>query len=1196
MPYTFSTGAGRHARMVAPAFRGSWALTLLVAGLLLHILPTPSSAQGRLVPLVTDRTPLPLSNHFGVASSSDVNEAGDYALIGNADTALFLRRAGGNTFVRVHQAGEEVPGFPGSRGQTVSGASLNASGVLAFTAYFYDPSGVARDAILVYEGASYRRLAFSADPAPGCGEARFEVGFSLIGINDAGDVAFSATLGSIQRTLFIAPAGGAPVRIAGPGDAAAGTTGTFTSVAAMGFNNRGEVLFGAPVSGGAGGGGLFIGTTASVRKVVANGDAAPGGGTFSFPAAPTSALLNNAGTVAFAGNEAIWVYSPETGISRVVGSGDGTPAGTLSAPTMRALSDSGAIAFNARSGGTDTLFRFTPGTCPIEVVARGRQPAPGTEHGTFSGTWAAISINGTGAVSFIAILNGSPASQGLFQQAGSSLPIPMVLQGQSTTLQGGGTYGLMPTGNWASTTRTLESGAVWFRATVVAGGATFGEFLVAATGTRVLMSTEDELPAGSNILLRTFRPSGAGDYVGFAAQRSGGQFSVVVRNLATQTTSVVVTEGDQVPSGRIQTMRARSSIFLNARGAVALSAQIAGGPGAVPGTSSAILLAREGAVTKIAGAGDTEPVSGGTFESVSLPLYVPAPLNDAGQVVFFGSVFTGIPGSYPKGLFVGSEGAPVKRVAVTGQTAPGGRPFYNLNVNDSSPAINESGQVAFVATTGTSTSQRRGIYLFTPTSNPELQKIVEPDDPGPAGTKFVGLAYPSLNNPGQVAFMATLAGSPLGGPTGGVFVGSPSGLASLALDGELAPAGGSFSIATARPDVQMNDQGDVVFRADLKQGTSDSGYFLRRGSSGLVEKLVLQGEAAPGTGTTFLTMPLSMNDFVSEFAVLDGLGNVALSLRYQDADGRKVGFWHVAPEGTLEQVLVKGVVSPEFGGGAAVVSTMSTAWNSDGRFPLFARITGGTFTDGMFLFVPSSGVATPSGSLVVVRPPDQTTGQTLASVTFDNVTAPGITTLATSAAGPTLPAAVVLGDPALFYNIATTAAFSGEVTVCLDFNAGSFPDASGLRLLHFEDGNWIDVTIGAGPVGSTICGRVSFLSPFVLGKITEPPTLTATVTPNVLWPANNKLVQITASIEAVGVVGPSPRVELVSISSNEPLSPDDVRGASVGTDCRTFELRAARLGGGSGRIYTIRYRATDAAGNAVERTAHVVVPHDQRTP
>ncbi|HEX6162846.1 MAG TPA: hypothetical protein VFZ31_05755 [Vicinamibacterales bacterium] len=102
-----------------------------------------------------------------------------------------------------------------------------------------------------------------------------------------------------------------------------------------------------------------------------------------------------------------------------------------------------------------------------------------------------------------------------------------------------------------------------------------------------------------------------------------------------------------------------------------------------------------------------------------------------------------------------------------------------------------------------------------------------------------------------------------------------------------------------------------------------------------------------------------------------------------------------------------------------------------------------------------------------------------------------------------------------------------------------------------------------------------------------PPSLTVSLSPNVLWPPNNKLAAIEATIVS------DASVELVSIVSSEPGT-DDVAGAAFGTDDRAFQLRATRGGGGSGRTYAVTYRATSAAGASTTVTATVVVPHDQR--
>jgi pimeloyl-ACP methyl ester carboxylesterase len=116
-----------------------------------------------------------------------------------------------------------------------------------------------------------------------------------------------------------------------------------------------------------------------------------------------------------------------------------------------------------------------------------------------------------------------------------------------------------------------------------------------------------------------------------------------------------------------------------------------------------------------------------------------------------------------------------------------------------------------------------------------------------------------------------------------------------------------------------------------------------------------------------------------------------------------------------------------------------------------------------------------------------------------------------------------------------------------------------------------------------------------------PPSLSVSLSPDVLWPANHKMVSITASIQASDSCDESPNVELVSIISNEAdngvgdgNTSDDIQGAGFGTDDWTFSLRADRAGKGPGRIYTVTYGATDASGNVAEdATAEITVLHDR---
>jgi len=89
-------------------------------------------------------------------------------------------------------------------------------------------------------------------------------------------------------------------------------------------------------------------------------------------------------------------------------------------------------------------------------------------------------------------------------------------------------------------------------------------------------------------------------------------------------------------------------------------------------------------------------------------------------------------------------------------------------------------------------------------------------------------------------------------------------------------------------------------------------------------------------------------------------------------------------------------------------------------------------------------------------------------------------------------------------------------------------------------------------------------------------------------------VSIAVTVNVSDNVDPSPKVRLLSITCDDSCNPaQDIAGATVNTDDRTFQLAAWRTGSGSGRTYTITYSATDASGNSTTAKTLVTVPHDQ---
>ena len=144
----------------------------------------------------------------------------------------------------------------------------------------------------------------------------------------------------------------------------------------------------------------------------------------------------------------------------------------------------------------------------------------------------------------------------------------------------------------------------------------------------------------------------------------------------------------------------------------------------------------------------------------------------------------------------------------------------------------------------------------------------------------------------------------------------------------------------------------------------------------------------------------------------------------------------------------------------------------------------------------------------------------------------------------------------------------------------------------------VDVTAPLGGATYTLTvddGRGGTASATVLVTVqdTVAPSIHAFLFPPILWPANNKLVSVIAGVWTHDACTAAPQVRLVSISSNpDPRrTPDDIQGAAIGTDDRSFKLRAESNRHGL-RIYTAVYSARDAAGNSKTANAYAVVPGD----
>jgi hypothetical protein len=110
-----------------------------------------------------------------------------------------------------------------------------------------------------------------------------------------------------------------------------------------------------------------------------------------------------------------------------------------------------------------------------------------------------------------------------------------------------------------------------------------------------------------------------------------------------------------------------------------------------------------------------------------------------------------------------------------------------------------------------------------------------------------------------------------------------------------------------------------------------------------------------------------------------------------------------------------------------------------------------------------------------------------------------------------------------------------------------------------------------------------------------------TVAPAVLWPPRHDLRDVAVEALATDNCDDAPVVTLVVVDVSEPDDDrgdghfeGDVQDAELGAADFAVRLRAERDGRQGGRVYGLRYAATDAWGNVAEGIATVLVPHDRR--
>jgi hypothetical protein len=116
-----------------------------------------------------------------------------------------------------------------------------------------------------------------------------------------------------------------------------------------------------------------------------------------------------------------------------------------------------------------------------------------------------------------------------------------------------------------------------------------------------------------------------------------------------------------------------------------------------------------------------------------------------------------------------------------------------------------------------------------------------------------------------------------------------------------------------------------------------------------------------------------------------------------------------------------------------------------------------------------------------------------------------------------------------------------------------------------------------------------------VADITPPNIVVSDPSPNVMWPPNHSMRDVTINYTATDNC--SFNCTITDISSNEPvngLGDGDTAPDWEFVDNTHVKLRAERSGLGEGRTYTITITCTDASGNSTSKQVTVTVPKSQK--
>jgi len=398
----------------------------------------------------------------------------------------------------------------------------------------------------------------------------------------------------------------------------------------------------------------------------------------------------------------------------------------------------------------------------------------------------------------------------------------------------------------------------------------------------------------------------------------------------------IATLGDPAPGGGTFT-KGFAPTCLNSRGDLGFGADVSV-------THEAVFLLKGGAgssAMQLARGGLPAP-GGGRFERD----VAGHTMNDSGDMAFvFGLKPLNPPElkGFPKeGLFHYSHAdQKVSQVVIPGVTlAPGFGVFLSTGMR---PSLNNLGDMAFSAVVrtapGASRSQDLGAGIFVLDHNGQVTKVMVPGDPAPGGGKFDFAQNPWINDRGDIAFGAHVAGEECINPSmfacnESVYLKRANGaIESIAHQGEQGPLSVRYYFAWGP---LLNNRGDLIFMGDLlpSQGLRASrGIFLHSG--GLTVPIAVPGDIMPD-GRKVLTVNPSLT--IGNY-FLNNHGDISFNASLESGESA----FYIYSQGLLHLAAGTGTVIPGEGAISSVGNFLGNggALNDSGQIFFWATLTDG---------------------------------------------------------------------------------------------------------------------------------------------------------------------------------------------------------------------------------------------------------------